>query len=119
VLLVVVTACQAAVVGPRLYSANCAGVMAATPTEGPATVDFGPVPDLRYLAAHNGGVFARAWVADVIDGRNIVKAHGDRQMPVWGNAFAQLDVANGSAEARTAAKVNDLVDYLAATQLSD
>ena len=61
-------------------------------------------------------LFPREWVAEVIDGREIVAAHGERQMPVWGNAFAELDAANGSSKARTEAKIQALVAYLIEVQ---
>lgn len=104
--------------GSELYSANCASCHGRyAEGDGPAAVDASrSVPDLRYLAARNSGVFPRDRVADVIDGREIVKAHGDRLMPVWGQVFAELDETNGSKEARAAAKVQALVDYLVEIQ---
>jgi mono/diheme cytochrome c family protein len=122
VMLLVIAACSKppAVSGRELYAGNCASCHGRyADGEGPAAADVSaPVPDLRYLAARNGGVFPRPWVADVIDGRDIVKAHGSRQMPVWGDAFAEIDDANGSVEAQTAAKITALVDYLAEIQQS-
>ena len=108
--------------GRELYDANCANCHGRyADGEGPAAPDVsgGPVPDLRYLAVRNGGTFPRAWVTDVIDGRAIVTAHGDRQMPVWGNVFTELDAANGPSKAQTDAKITALVDHLAAIQLAD
>ena len=105
--------------GAALYSANCANCHGRyADGQGPAAADVagGASPDLRYLAARNGGTFPREWVAKVIDGREIVAAHGERQMPVWGNAFAELDTANGSSKAQTEAKIQALVDYLIKVQ---
>ena len=121
-LLLGVAACSKApaVSGGELYAANCASCHGRyADGEGPAAADVsGPVPDLRYLAARNGGTFPRAWVADVLDGREIVKAHGDRQMPVWGDAFAEMEGANESAKAHTTAKIQVLADYLVGIQQS-
>lgn len=44
-------------------------------------------PDLTVLAKANNGIFPFDRVFQVIDGRQEVKAHGPRDMPVWGRAF--------------------------------
>ena len=41
-----------------------------------------PVPDLTQLSARNGGVFPRERLTKVVDGREQVAAHKDREMPV-------------------------------------
>jgi len=105
--------------GRELYDANCANCHGRyADGQGPAAADLagGSSPDLRYLATRNGGTFPREWVTKVIDGREIVAAHGERQMPVWGKAFAELDAANGSSKAQTEAKIQALVDYLVEVQ---
>jgi len=45
------------------------------------------VPNLRTLATRNDGAFPAEAVRAYIDGRESVAAHGDRQMPVWGDVF--------------------------------
>jgi mono/diheme cytochrome c family protein len=50
-----------------------------------------PVPNLRTLAARNGGEFPVDRAASYIDGRAMPAAHGGRAMPVWGGVF---DVTN-------------------------
>jgi len=45
-------------------------------------------PDLTMLAKNNGGKFPAERVAAMIDGRELVKAHGDRDMPAWGNRYS-------------------------------
>ena len=47
------------------------------------------MPDLTVLAKNNQGVFPFDRVYQVIDGRQEVKAHGLREMPVWGRAFGR------------------------------
>ena len=44
-------------------------------------------PDLTGLAKANNGIFPFDRVFQVIDGRQEVKVHGPRDMPVWGRAF--------------------------------
>ncbi len=104
--------------GRELYSTHCANCHGRyADGAGPAAADTaGLVPDLRYLAARNGGAFPRTWVTDVIDGREIVKVHGDRHMPVWGDVFAEQEGDNGSGKARAAANIQALVDYLVQAQ---
>ncbi len=46
-----------------------------------------PVPDITQLAKHNHGVFPFSRVYQVIDGREEVRAHGPRDMPVWGRIY--------------------------------
>lgn len=46
------------------------------------------VPDLTVLARNNHGVFPFDRVYQIIDGRQEIKAHGPRQMPIWGRAFS-------------------------------
>jgi hypothetical protein len=43
--------------------------------------------DLTRIAKANGGEFPFAKVAEIIDGRAIVAAHGQREMPVWGERY--------------------------------
>lgn len=55
---------------------------------GPMADLFKPVPpNLTQLSKNNNGVFPFQQVFDVIDGRPEVRAHGPRDMPVWGSAF--------------------------------
>jgi cytochrome c553 len=45
------------------------------------------IPDLTLLKKTNRGVYPSDQVLSAIDGRRDVRAHGDRQMPVWGEVF--------------------------------
>ncbi len=46
-----------------------------------------PVPDLTTLQKRNNGVFPFNRAYEVIDGREAVKAHGPRDMPIWGDSY--------------------------------
>jgi mono/diheme cytochrome c family protein len=76
-----------------------------------------PPSDLTSLTQKNGGVFPIQRVQQVIDGRAEIKSHGSREMPVWGERFANqgwseyFDVAY-NADAYVAARVMLLADYL-------
>ncbi len=45
-------------------------------------------PNLTQLAKKNGGVFPLYSVYEKIDGRQEVKAHGSRDMPIWGYRYS-------------------------------
>src|SRR5215468_3310352 len=47
------------------------------------------VPDLTLLAKENKGIYPLDDVMATIDGRRLVRAHGDREMPVWGEVFTK------------------------------
>ena len=107
--------------GEALYQSNCANCHGQyAEGSGPIAVDLTKTPpDLRHLAEANGGVFPRQHVIDIIDGRAIVAAHGDREMPVWGEAFESLEgdaASKADAEANTQDKIDVLVDFLARIQ---
>lgn len=46
--------------------------------------------DLTKLSKTNNGVFPFSRVYEVIDGREVIQAHGKRDMPIWGNAYRVL-----------------------------
>ena len=45
------------------------------------------LPDMTQLAKGNDADFPLARIYKVIDGRADVKAHGPRDMPIWGNEY--------------------------------
>jgi len=48
-----------------------------------------PPPDLTLLAKKNGGNFPFLHVLAMIDGRDMVEVHGNREMPVWGQLLTK------------------------------
>ena len=73
--------------------------------------------DLTTLAKKNGGVFPILRVTETIDGRHLVKAHGPRDMPIWGQDY--LERAESaffgyglSREAFARSRILALIDYL-------
>ncbi len=77
-------------VGSRLFADNCASCHGQDGTgTGPlAELLTVALPDLTQLKASNDGMFPFARVYNVVDGRADVAAHGGREMPVWGQVFA-------------------------------
>lgn len=77
------------------YDNNCASCHGST-GRGDGTAGRGlkqPIPDLSTLASRNGGVFPADRVRRVIDGREELKGHWGRAMPLWG-----LQYSNKAAE---------------------
>jgi mono/diheme cytochrome c family protein len=70
--------------------------------------------DLTQIAIRNKGTFPADKVHAMIDGRHVVKVHGDSQMPVWGDAFAKS--ATDSDERAVKAKIDSLVAFLESIQ---
>jgi hypothetical protein len=70
--------------------------------------------DLTQIAKLNKGKFPADRVYQQIDGRKVVKAHGESQMPVWGDAFSRT--ATDADEASVKAKIEALVEHLASIQ---
>ncbi len=66
-------------------------------------------PDLTLLEKKNG-VFPTRIVEEVIDGRKSLRAHGNYEMPVWGNVLSQLQPD------RTQGRIRDIVEYVRSIQ---
>ena len=104
--------------GQQEYEANCA-VCHGRDLRSGAYVDFLKVtpPDLTQLAKKNGGAFPFGRVYEVIDGRQSVRAHGPRDMPIWGRDYQILagehyvDVGY-DAEIFVRGRIFSLIDYL-------
>lgn len=105
--------------GKLEYEANCQVCHAANGKGGGSYAELlkTKVPDLTTLAKANNGVFPTMRVYEVIDGRKAVKAHGTREMPIWGRAYATkaagyyVDVPYDQ-EAFVRGRILALIDYL-------
>jgi mono/diheme cytochrome c family protein len=75
-----------------------------------------PPPDLTGYTERNNGVFPSERVYRIIDGRD-VKSHGDREMPVWGDAFRSEPGGLRTEEAK--ARIDAIVGYLRVIQRRD
>jgi mono/diheme cytochrome c family protein len=100
------------------YCAACHGVSGAG--DGPSAAALREPPaDLRRIAARRNGVFPRAAVQRMIDGRDPVVAHGPRDMPIWGRDFA-LDRTPGLArEGQVRGQIRLVLDYLETIQVAE
>lgn len=68
------------------YCASCHGLSGKG--DGPlATTLKKPPADLTQISKKADGIFPHAKVRQFIDGERAVRAHGSREMPVWGKEF--------------------------------
>lgn len=77
-------------------------------------------PDLTTLRRRNGGAFPRERLRRIIDGREDIKIHGDREMPVWGQLF-KMDAEEGLGgaegdEATIVRRIEALIDFIESLQ---
>ena len=104
----------------NLYCAGCHG----QDGKGDGPKAFGlsiPLPDLTTMTERYG-TFPADRLARIIDGRDALEGHLDREMPVWGvwfreEAAAELGGAEGD-EGSVARRVENLIGHLESLQAS-
>jgi len=101
--------------GAQLFRTHCATCHGTTARgNGPIADQLRRLPaDLTKYTARNGGVFPSQRVSRIIDGRD-VPSHGNREMPVWGDAFKTA--SGGSSEEAVKARIAAIVKYLESIQ---
>ena len=96
----------------RTYCASCHGTSARG--NGPMADQLRHAPpDLTKFSARNGGVFPSVRLTRIIDGRDVA-AHGDREMPVWGDAFKSTQ--GGYSRQQVDDRIAAVVRYLQGIQ---
>jgi len=79
------------------------------------------VSNLTYLSKNNNGVFPLQRVYEIVDGTDVLPAHGTREMPIWGQEYradiekAYFDVPF-DAEAYVRAHILALIEYISRLQ---
>jgi mono/diheme cytochrome c family protein len=112
-------------IGKREYMNSCAACHGAagklTAGEGAGVEFLKTTPtDLTTLSKRNGGVFPFDRVYAVVDGRQLVKGHGSRDMPIWGDRYSHETVKAAEhyvdvpydMEAYTRSRILALIDYI-------
>ncbi len=104
--------------GQELFTRFCSSCHGADGRgDGPVTPALRTAPpDLTRIAARHGGTFPDDAVYRAIDGRDIVIAHGPREMPVWGHELWREQGAEVSAGLKTQAAIERLVEWLRSIQ---
>ena len=83
------TAGQSVDRGKYEYGAHCAACHGLSGAgEGPYAGFLNKaIPNLKTLSKRNSGVFPFALVYEIIDGTQVIAAHGTREMPIWGPRY--------------------------------
>ncbi len=94
------------------YCASCHGLNGKG--DGPAAPALKTAPpDLTAIAQRNGGTFSKEGVARLIEEGTPGRAHGSKDMPIWGPIFSAL--ALGSYKPMNP-RVEEVVSYLESIQ---
>jgi hypothetical protein len=72
--------------------------------------------DLTQLSKRHQGQFPFWKVYRIIDGREEVKGHGTRDMPIWGEVFIQQEGGKPVDESRAIGRILALVYYIQSIQ---
>ena len=104
--------------GAEIYQRFCSSCHGETAQgDGPVARSLAVmVPNLTQLYQRFGNRFPAEELREIIDGRNLVIAHGVRAMPVWGYEFWWEEGADVEAEAEARETINELVEYLRSIQ---
>jgi mono/diheme cytochrome c family protein len=105
-------------IGRALYLKYCGACHGpAGKGDGVAATFFTPKPpDLTQIAKRNHGTFPTMRVMRLIDGRDTLRAHGDPDMPVWGEVFQEQSGWSLNQRAEVQGKIMLITDYLRAIQ---
>lgn len=105
-------------IGQNAYLKNCSACHGLSASgDGPLASYLTPrPPDLTRLASRNQGEFPTLSVIETIDGRRAVKAHGDREMPVWGAEFGKRRAGTPGTETAIRGEIQLLVEFLRSVQ---
>ena len=76
--------------GKREYMSNCAVCHGVAGKGDGSYVELlrTRVPDITTIIQRNKGVFPTDRVYQIIDGRETLKSHGTREMPIWGQDYS-------------------------------
>ncbi len=97
------------------YCASCHGMDAKG--DGPASAALMPPPaDLTKLSERWGTPLPKASLAEFIDGRRDVRAHGSSKMPVWGKRLTDPVPPSTSGENQAAGNIALILAYLETLQ---
>ena len=76
-----------------------------------------PPANLTTLTQRHGGKFPDSYVVAVLNyGVHEAKAHGSKDMPVWGDLFASISGGQGLGEQQIKLRISNISDYLKTLQ---
>jgi len=108
----------AATSGSEMYTTYCAVCHGADGKgNGPAATSLKSHPvDLTQLSKKNGGNFPSAHVATILQFGVENPAHGNKEMPIWGDLFQTLNTSGRATSGQTRLRISNLTDYLKTIQ---
>jgi len=99
----------------QLYCASCHGREGKG--DGPAMNLLTVKPaNLTQISKRNNGTYPFWTVYRIIDGREDMKGHGDRDMPIWGAQFRAETGSGAAAQSQVRGRILELVYYLESIQ---
>ena len=109
---------EVAAAGKPVYDRNCAVCHGpeGKGDGGAANVLTVKPADLTQISQRNGGNFPFWRVYGVIDGREEVKGHGTRDMPIWGEMFRQQEGGKPVDETQAMGRILVIVYYIQSIQ---
>jgi mono/diheme cytochrome c family protein len=100
----------------RHFCASCHGLEGRG--DGPVAASLKPdVPDLTRISARNDGAFPSESVRLTIDGQDLPRAHGVRDMPVWGWEFYAVKGEDPARRQRVEELILRIVEHLRSIQV--
>jgi mono/diheme cytochrome c family protein len=104
--------------GKQMYLQHCASCHGSTGKgDGAVSHDLKvKVPDLTQLRRNNKGTYPTDRVLSSIDGSRLVRAHGDRTMPVWGEIFRKEHEKQKYTELTSLLKAKLIAEYVGTLQ---
>ncbi len=97
----------------RTYCASCHGETGRGDGPLAESLRFHP-PDLARLAKRNGGDYPEETITRIVDGRRPIEGRGGPDMPVWGDAFKNVET--GFDEERVRLKIRSVVAHVKTLQ---
>lgn len=71
-------------------------------------------PDLTKISARRNGAFPTEEIYNIIDGRQTLKGHGTRDMPIWGLTFKNSERLKNEKQVKK--NIDSIVEYLKTMQ---
>ena len=102
----------------RIYCSNCHGEEGRGDGNLAELLSVKP-SDLTAIARNRGGEFPTELITQLVDGRETVKGHGLKEMPVWGDAFQkslQPSWTEETDDERARRKIEEVVAFVESIQ---
>jgi mono/diheme cytochrome c family protein len=105
----------------RVYCGNCHGADGKGEGKLASLLTVRPADLTRLIGEGDEGEFPADRVREAIDGRKEVRGHGNREMPVWGDAFqpTEGDPLDPERVETAEKRIGELVAYLRTLQTTE